>query len=97
MIIVHGSIEIAPDNREDAMRLSLEHVTRSRTEPGCISHAVHVDAENTNRLMFFEEWADMDALQTHFQVAETMDFLKQIQAIGTTDPSLRMFEASEVG
>jgi hypothetical protein len=49
-------------------QLSLEHVHRSRKEPGCISHAVHVDCENSLRLVFIEQWADRAALSIHFAV-----------------------------
>ena len=62
MIVVTGSVTARPDSFDEVKRLSLEHVHRSRTEPGCISHAVHVDCENPLRLVFFEQWADRAAL-----------------------------------
>jgi quinol monooxygenase YgiN len=40
------------------LRISREHVHRSRKEPGCISHDVSIDAENPLRLTFFERWSD---------------------------------------
>ncbi len=97
MIIVHGAVEIAADRFEEAMLLSLEHVERSREEPGCISHAVHIDAENINRLVFFEEWESMEALQTHFQVPESGAFVQQIETMATSAPEMRIFESSQVG
>ena len=45
MIVVTGSVTARQTLRRGP-QLSLEHVHRSRTEPGCISHAVHVDCEN---------------------------------------------------
>jgi quinol monooxygenase YgiN len=68
MIVVTGSVTARPDSLEEVRRLSLEHVQRSRQEPGCISHAVHVDCENPLRLVFFEQWADRAALLAHFAV-----------------------------
>ncbi|MEK7833964.1 MAG: putative quinol monooxygenase, partial [Acidobacteriota bacterium] len=62
MIIVTGSILASTDNLEEILALSLEQVRRSRTEPGCLAHAVHRDAENPLRLVFFEQWADRAAL-----------------------------------
>ena len=97
MIIVHGAIEIEPEHFEDGMLLSLEHVERSRAEPGCISHAVHIDAENTNRLVFFEEWQDMDALQTHFQVPESGEFVRRLESMAASAPVMRIFESSPLG
>jgi quinol monooxygenase YgiN len=68
MIVVTGSVTARKDSLDEVTRLSLEHVHRSRKEPGCISHAVHVDCENTLRLVFFEQWADRAALLAHFAV-----------------------------
>ncbi|MDJ0878754.1 MAG: putative quinol monooxygenase [Halieaceae bacterium] len=95
MIIVHGAIEIDPDRWEEAIELSLEHVERSRAEQGCISHAVHIDAENPNRLVFFEEWESMDALQAHFQVPASGEFVQQLGALATSDPQMRIFESEQ--
>lgn len=97
MIIVHGAIEIDPEHWEQAMELSLEHVERSRGEPGCISHAVHIDAENPNRLVFFEEWESMEALQTHFQVPASGEFVQQLEALATGSPDMRIFDSEQKG
>lgn len=78
MIIVTGSILARPDSFDDVLRLSLAHVERSRKEPGCISHAVHVDCENALQLFFFEQWADQDALRAHFAVPATREFVKSL-------------------
>ncbi len=55
MIIVWGCVEALPDRMEDVKKMSLEHVHRSRKEPGCITHSVQVDIENRNRLLFYKE------------------------------------------
>ena len=64
MILVTGSIIARGDAFDDVLRSCLEHVERSRKEPGCISHDVHVDCQNPMRLFFFEQWADEAALRT---------------------------------
>jgi len=79
MILVTGSILAPPDTFDDVLRLSLEHVERSRLEPGCISHAVHVDCQNPMRLFFFEQWADEAALSAHFAVPATRTFVKALK------------------
>jgi quinol monooxygenase YgiN len=53
MIIVTGSILARQDSFTEVLRLSREHVERSRKEDGCISHDVHADTENPLRLFFF--------------------------------------------
>jgi quinol monooxygenase YgiN len=79
MILVTGSILARDDTFEEVRRLSLEHVERSRQEPGCISHAVHVDCQNPLRLFFFEQWADEAALRVHFAVPATREFVKSLR------------------
>jgi quinol monooxygenase YgiN len=46
MIVITGSVTAKDDCFDEIRRLNLEHIRRSRREPGCISHAVHVDCEN---------------------------------------------------
>lgn len=96
MIIVWGSVEAPDDNFEEMRRLSLEHVSRSRGEPGCISHTVSVDAENHRRLNFFEEWEDMDALQQHFKVSESVAFAARLVGLSIEQPEMRIFNASRI-
>jgi len=79
MILVTGSIVARADSFDDVLRLSLAHVERSRLEPGCISHAVHVDCQNPMRLFFFEQWADEAALRAHFAVPATRGFVKALK------------------
>jgi quinol monooxygenase YgiN len=58
MIVVTGAILARPETVDELKRLSLEHTRRSRTEPGSISHDVHVNCENPLRIAFTERWAD---------------------------------------
>jgi quinol monooxygenase YgiN len=95
MIVVWGSIEAIAGKLAEAVQLSLEHVHRSRQEPGCISHNVHTDVENGNRLIFFEEWADMAALQTHFAVPESGQFVENISTLAVGPPAIKIYEATQ--
>ena len=56
MILVTGSILAREDAFDEVLTSCLQHVERSRAEPGCISHDVHVDCQNPMRLFFFEQW-----------------------------------------
>jgi quinol monooxygenase YgiN len=96
VILVIGAI-IAQEGRfEEALRLSQEHVARSRAEPGCISHAVHIDAENRNRLVFVERWADQAALAEHFQVQASRDFVRALTGLAAEPPSMSIYAAAEL-
>lgn len=94
MIVVTGSITARSDKFDEARRLSLEHVHRSRAEPGCLYHSVHVDCENPLRLVFIEHWRDMPALLAHFQVPGSRDFARALRTLAETT-SLEVYEAEQ--
>jgi quinol monooxygenase YgiN len=96
MVIIWGSVETTADNLEAALELSLEHVGRSRTEPGCITHGAHIDAERPNRIVFYEEWQDVQAMETHFAQPASAAFVKALAALAATPPEMRIFEATRV-
>jgi quinol monooxygenase YgiN len=94
MIIVWGAVEAKPEHRRELQRLGLEHVQRSRLEPGCIKHSIQIDVENENRFVFYEEWQDRDALQVHFAVPASGQFVKAISKLAVAAPDMKMFQAS---
>jgi quinol monooxygenase YgiN len=94
MIIVTGSVQARPETIDELLALSLEHVHRSRAEPGCLSHAVHRDAENPLRLVFFEEWDGRDAIAAHFALPASRAFVKAAGALAAAPSTLKVYEAS---
>lgn len=91
-----GAVVVKPDAVEDALALSRAHVARSRTEPGCVTHDVHVDAEHPQRLVFVERWADHPALMTHFAVSASNEFIEAITALAVEPPSIEIYEATKL-
>ena len=96
MIVVTGSVTVRPETFEEARRLSLEHVHRSRREPGCISHAVHVDCENPLKLMFFEQWTDRAALAAHFAVPASGEFVRTLRSLAEGPTTLELYDATRL-
>lgn len=93
MVIVTGGIQARPDSVERILELSVEHVRRSREEPGCLLHSVHRDVEDPLRLVFVEHWADADALRAHFAVAASNAFMRDVAPLGTGPPELAIYDA----
>ena len=96
MILVTGSIVAKAETFEEIRRHALEHVRRSRAEPGCLSHDVHVDCENALKLVFVERWADRAALKTHFAVPASGAFVRAVSALAAERVTLEMYEATKV-
>lgn len=96
MIIVWGSV-IARSGQVDALlELSLDHVRRSRREDGCLDHGAYVDAENRDRVVFFEKWVDEPALRTHFKVRESIEFVAGVSALADGAPTIEIYEANQL-
>jgi quinol monooxygenase YgiN len=96
MIVVTGSVVARQDSFDEVRRLSLEHVQRSREEPGCLSHAVHVDCENALRLVFIEQWADRAALLAHFAVPASRDFVRALQPLASAATTIELYDATRL-
>ncbi|MES2054619.1 MAG: putative quinol monooxygenase [Pseudomonadota bacterium] len=96
MIIVTGSVTAKPDTVDALRQASLDHVHRSRTEDGCISHSVQVDCENPLRLFFYERWRDMASLKTHFVQPGSVEFIAAVRELASASDAISLYEASEV-
>lgn len=96
MIIITGSARIKTDHRAEALRLGVEHSARSRAEPGCLAHNCHTDAEDPDRIVFVEHWADMAAVKLHFAVPESGEFVRKLGALAVGRTDIHLFEAVEL-
>ena len=93
MLIVTGSVRVRPGSLDEAVAVSLEHVRRSRTEPGCLLHSVHHDVEDADRLVFLEHWADAPSLAAHFRVPASGEFVTALAALAAEPPTIEVYEA----
>jgi len=96
MIVVIGTVQVKDGCLPQALAISVEHVNRSRLEPGCVSHCVTQDAQDPMRLLFVEEWSDQAALLQHFKVPESRAFAKQLAGLAAQAPSMVVYNASAV-
>ena len=93
MLLVTGVIEAGPDTIDRVLELGLAHVRRSRLEPGCLLHSIHRDAENEHRVVFIEQWEDAKALEDHFHVPASAEFVREAAALALRPPEMSIFEA----
>jgi quinol monooxygenase YgiN len=96
MIIVTGSAQARPETIDEVVTLSLDHVRRSRQEPGCLLHSVHRDIESPLRLVFLEHWRDEGSLRAHFGRDTSRGFVGDLTALVAEPPEISVYEASPV-
>lgn len=92
MIIVHGTFPIKPELREDALELMHKMAVASRAEDGCISYEFFVGLSDPNKLLLFQEWESVDALQGHFDTDHMEDFLKVLPDVLNGEVTTRRYE-----
>jgi quinol monooxygenase YgiN len=96
MILVTGRVTAKPDTLDEILRVSREHVDRSRKEPGCISHHVSIDADDPLTLQFVERWTDEAALKTHFRVPESRAMWKRLQELAADPGAMHIYKSEEI-
>lgn len=95
MIIVIGSADGRSESFDDLLKISLEHVHRSRAEDGCIEHTVLIDCEDPLRLRFVERWRDTAALKAHFARSESRVFAREVARLCAKPPAMAIYNAEE--
>lgn len=96
MIIVHGTIPIKPECREEALRLARRMTEATIAEPGCISYDFYVGLSDPNTLMLFQEWESMEALMAHFQTDHMDDFLRELPSVVSGEIITRRYAVQSV-
>lgn len=94
MIMITGSILTRADTFEALREAGIEHSRRSRAEPGCISHNIHVDCENPLRLVFVERWQDRAAVAAHFKVKASIDFVMSARKLAASAPEIEILDTT---
>jgi len=65
MVIVAGTLEVDPDQRETFLAGRIDAMRTSRAEPGCLEYTLSADPTDPRRVMLFERWARREDLDAH--------------------------------
>jgi quinol monooxygenase YgiN len=65
LVIVGGSFELEPSDRDEFLSSRLDMMHASRAEPGCIEYTFSADPIDPRRVVLFERWESQDALDAH--------------------------------
>ncbi|OAO03766.1 hypothetical protein A8B75_10570 [Sphingomonadales bacterium EhC05] len=96
MITITGSTTTTLENHREIIDLCVEHSLRSRGEPGCLMHNIHIDCEDPSRLFFYELWQDDQAVSKHFEVAESLEFVQRLTRLVGSRPEMKIYRTAEL-
>lgn len=94
MILITGTVVVAPENRDAFIKAATHHINLSRTEPGCISHAVHEDVMSPGTFVFVERWRDMAAVQEHFAKDYSKETVAMIRKLATSNSGVEIHDVA---
>jgi quinol monooxygenase YgiN len=57
---------------------------------------VHVDCENSLRLVFIEQWTNRAALLAHFAVPASRNFVRALQPLAAAAATIEIYEAARL-
>ncbi len=97
MILVIGAVVARTGSFEELCQQGLDHVHRSRSEDGCVSHAVHIDCENSSRLVFVEQWRDRAALDCHLTEPGSLLFVTAVRRLAEAVEAINIYDATMSG
>jgi quinol monooxygenase YgiN len=78
-IIINAHFQAAA-GREMELQSQLQAlVAPSRLEPGCVAYVLHVDPQDSGKLMFYERFADQAAIDSHLKTPHFLALLSYLE------------------
>jgi hypothetical protein len=71
MVIVGGTFEVDPSQREQFLADRVAMMRASRAEPGCIEYTFAADPVEPGRIVLYERWESQEALDAHLVVVRS--------------------------
>lgn len=95
MIVVTGTLRLAPEKMERARPVIAALLAATRQEEGCILYAFGEDVLEPGVLRIVEQWRDWTALEAHGKSAHVGDWRVALKEIGVISRDIAAFEAGE--
>jgi quinol monooxygenase YgiN len=95
MIVLHASVPVTAEARQEALATIEELVAHSREEDGTIDYRATTDVEDPNTVRFFEQYEDEAALEAHLETDHYLEFARALPDWLAGEPEVLKFEVSE--
>ncbi len=82
MIIIAGTVDVDPEQREAALAAGLPHMEATRAQKGCIDYSWSADGLVPGRIYVYERWESQQDLEAHFKGPHYLNMRNTIGAHG---------------
>lgn len=94
MLIVSGTITLDPANHEKALEVVAPLVEATLAEEGNVTYGFWAHPSERGVFRIYEEWADQDALDTHFATPHMAAFMGATAELGVTGTDIVRHEVA---
>lgn len=95
MLIVSGSITVAPESYDGFLRLAASVVAATRKEPGCEAYGMYPDPDDHGRFEIIERWESDEALAEHMATPHFGEFMGALGGLKVLGSSLTQYRVSD--
>lgn len=92
MLIVAGTIQIAPDQMDLAIEAIGPMCEATRAEDGCEDYVFTINPHAPGQLRIFERWVDASALEAHFETAHMAAFRESLGSFDIRGRDITRYE-----
>jgi quinol monooxygenase YgiN len=87
-----GMVVARDETREELRAILAAQVAPTRAEEGCISYDLHVDAEEPNVFMFYENWWSKSDLDTHLKTPHLQPLFGRLEELLARPIEIKFYE-----
>jgi quinol monooxygenase YgiN len=95
MLLITGTIRIAPERLAEAKRAMLKVIAASRKEAGCLEYSYAEDLLEPGLIHITECWESQAAFDDHFASNHLAEWCGAWKNLGICDRKLSIYEAGE--
>ena len=87
-----GAVVAKDETREELRRILSAMVAPTRAEPGCINYDFHVDAEDPNVFVFYENWKSRADLEAHLKAPHLAPLVGRVDELLARPVEMRFLD-----
>jgi quinol monooxygenase YgiN len=91
-VTVHVKSKAKAGKEQELKRLFQGLLAPSRAEKGCLNYDLHEDPKDPASFMFYENWANQEALDAHMATPHFLDFINKAEGLLATEPEITIWK-----
>ncbi|NEQ76861.1 MAG: antibiotic biosynthesis monooxygenase [Okeania sp. SIO2C9] len=95
-LVLAGKYKIKPEKRERFLELAKPGIEETHKEAGNISYTLYEEFDNPNTFLYFEEWVDREALNSHLKQPYIAPLIEEISELLAEDAEVRVYDIDKL-